>query len=129
MDRAEFARINKQLDRMDDRVRKVIARRKPLQLDHSGGQRKIIAAPPPRPQRQAPGLAKDPGYSAIASGQLEGNEPSWGATTDRRGAVRRAIDRGLEAPAALPDYEPPACRDDAPGFDYTRDVIFAEFNR
>ena len=103
MDKAEFTRINKQLDSLDDRVRKVIARRKPLELDQSprrSVQSKPVVYTKPR-------LAPDPGYSpgrpAIATGQLTGNE--------------------------LPFYEPPGCREEAPGFDYTRDVIFAEFNR
>ena len=106
MDKAEFNRINQQLDSLDDRVRKVIARRKPLELDHSpvrARKNTPVNTPVNTPRR----LARDPGYSSrpsvVASGQLTGRE--------------------------LPVYEPPECRQEQRGFDYTRDVIFADFNR
>lgn len=104
MDKAEFARINKQLDRMDDRVRKVIARRKPLELDRIPQRRPVrLARPPADGYRAVPSGPQVAPRPPIATGQLTGHE--------------------------LPFYEPPECREEAPGFDYTRDVIFAEFNR
>lgn len=111
MDEAELRKVNRQLDRLDDRVRKVIARQTPLKLDRSLPKGATKSAKPAirtegahehlRPRR----LAQDPGYSprpVVASGQLSGHELSF--------------------------YEPPACREEHQGFDYTRDVVFAEFN-
>lgn len=115
MNEAEFRRVNRQLDRLDDRVRKVIARRKPLRLDEIPQRRPVRLARPP-----AVDYRVDPSGPQVA--------PRFSPQNEYRGEYRGVASGQLEG-HEMPFYEPPACREEAPGFDYTRDVIFAEFNR